>query len=290
MIERDTLQRFAFTDFPVRGEFVRLGATWQAIIEDRDYPPALRRLLGETLVAGTLLAATLRFSGSLILQIQGDGPCSLMVVECTSDRTLRGLAHWDGDVPDSSLRDALGNAKLVITIDPEDEQRRYQSIVALEGDSMSAVLENYLAQTEQLSTKLWIASDAHGAAGLLLQRAPGESPDEDAWERTVHLSETISESELLRLPPHELLYRLYHEENVRVFEQEPVSFRCTCSRDKVRNMLRSVGHDEVDSVLADEGKVGVNCEFCNQYYEFDKVDVELLFADETPPEIPTTPH
>lgn len=290
MVERDTLQRFVFMEFPVRGEFVRLGATWQAVTENRHYPPVVRRLLGETMVAGTLLAATLKFTGSLILQIQGNGPCSLLVVECTSERTVRGLAHWRGDITEGSLRHILGDGNLVITIDPQDEKRRYQSVVSLEGDSIATVLEAYLAQSEQISTRLWIASNDKNAAGLLLQRVPGDVGDDDGWERTVHLSQTVSESELLRLPSEDLLYRLYNEENVRVFDHEPVSFRCTCSRERVRNMLRSFGPQEIQSILADEGKISVNCEFCNQLYEFDSVDAAMLFADEVPPEIPPTSH
>lgn len=291
MVERDTLQRFVFTEFPVRGEFVRLGATWEAVTENRNYPPVVRRLLGETMVAGALLAATLKFNGSLILQIQGNGPVPLLVVECTSERTLRGLAHWHEPISEGSLRDVLGDGNLVITIDPQDEKSRYQSVVNLEGDSIATVLESYLAQSEQISTRLWIASNDKNAAGLMLQRVPGESTDDDdAWERTVHLSQTVSESELLRLPSEELLYRLFHEESVRVFDHEPVSFRCTCSREKVRNMLRAFGHDEVQSILADEGKISVNCEFCNQLYEFDSVDAAMLFVDEVSPEVPPTTH
>jgi len=290
MIDSDSLQRFVFSNSPVRGELVRLDATWQAVLDRHPYPPGVRRLLGEAMVCAALLAATLKFEGKLVMQIQGNGPVNLLVVECTSERTLRGLAHARDDVrSDAPIREVVGDARLVITVDPTQGRQRYQSIVELEGDTLASAIETYLERSEQIATHLYIASNASKAAGLLIQRLPGEMPDPDLWDRAVHLGQTIARDELLELPFEELLTRLYHEEDVVLFEAEPVSFRCSCSRDRVRDMLRSLGQAEVHATLAQEGRIGVHCEFCNRYYTFDAVDADLLFAQPAP-ELPPRQH
>lgn len=290
MIDSDSLQRFVFSDSPVRGELVRLEATWQAVLDRHPYPPGVRRLLGEAMVCAALLAATLKFDGKLVMQIQGNGPVNLLVVECTSERTLRGLAHARGDIgADAPIREVVGDAQLVITVDPTQGRQRYQSIVELEGDTLAAAIEAYLERSEQIATHLYVASSASKAAGLLIQRLPGELPDPDLWDRATQLGQTIARDELLDLPFEEVLTRLYHEEDVLLFEAEPVSFRCSCSRDRVREMLRSLGPEEVHATLAQEGQIGVHCEFCNRYYTFDAVDADLLFAQPAP-ELPPRQH
>ena len=290
MKSSDTIQRFVFEAAPVRGELVHLDATWRATLERHEYPMPVQTLLGECMVSAALLAATIKFQGSLIIQLQGSGPVSMLVVECTSDRTLRGLAHWSGDIGEGTLGELAGDGRLAITIDPGNGGSRYQSIVPIEGERISDALESYLRRSEQLDTRLWIATGRSGAAGMLLQKLPEPGGDADMWNRASHLAETVEDRELLELPTVELLHRLYHEERVRVFEAEPVSFRCRCSREKVRTMLRALGPDEVHDILAQEGKIGVHCEFCNQYYEFDAVDAELLLAADNPPEVPDTRH
>lgn len=274
----DSLQRFVFEHSPIRGEIVRLDATWRAVLERRDYPLPVRSLLGELMAAASLLAASIKFEGRLTLQAKGDGPVKLLVVECTSRQTLRGLAQWEGPVPVGGVPQLLGGGQLVITIEP-DRGERYQGIVAVDGESVAEVLEHYFARSEQLSTRLWLAADEAQAAGMLLQRLPqDEQHDADTWERAVHLGSTITRNELLRLPVRDILHRLYHEEDIRLFSGHPVSFRCSCSRARVETVLRMLGREEVRSILAERGNVEVDCEFCGSHYELDPVDAEQLFA------------
>ncbi len=277
----DTLHRFLFEHAAIRGEALRLDAGWRAILETHDYPPVVRRMLGEALAAAVLLSSTLKFKGSLTLQIQSDGPLHLLVAEATSERTFRGMAQWRDQVPEGELAAIFGRGRMVITLDPRDGGERYQGVVALEGDSLAAAVENYLARSEQLATRIWLAVDEQRAAGLLLQRLPGDTPDADtdAWDRVGHLAATVRPEELLELDGAALRHRLFHEEDLRVFEPEPVHFHCSCSRERVARMLLGLGADEVRSIVADEGQVEVHCEFCNRRYAFDPVDAEQLLAD-----------
>lgn len=286
----DLLQRFLFESADIRGDLVHLDATWQAVLEKHDYPAPVRRLLGEMMVAAVLLSATLKLKGRITLQIQGEGPVSLMVVECTSERTLRGLAHAAEQLPAGNLGALVGAGRLAITLEPVDGPERYQSIVELGGDTLAEVLENYLDISEQLETRLWFSVDDQRAAGLLIQKLPEsrKDSDADAWNRIHQLSTTIRDEELLNLPAREIIHRLYHEEDVRVFEPEAVCFRCSCDRERVANMLRTLGLEEVRSIIRDEGSVRVACEFCNHKYEFDVVDTEQLFAGDLSPDVPTT--
>ncbi|MDO8596708.1 MAG: Hsp33 family molecular chaperone HslO [Sulfuricaulis sp.] len=279
MITGDSLQRFIFENAPIRGEIVHLDATWQAVLERRQYPPRVREVLGELMAAAALLTSTLKFDGRLIMQIQGKGPVSLLVVECTSDRTMRAIAQWQGEIPDAPLAALVGDGRLAVTIDPLKGKERYQAIVALEGLTVAEAFENYFARSEQLATRLWLASDPQQAAGMLLQRLPeAEQFDDDAWVRAVHLGSTITREELLALPVREIVHRLYHEEDIRLFSRMPVSFRCSCSRERVEAVLRMLGRDEIHSILEEQGSVSVDCEFCGNRYEFDRIDAEQLFA------------
>ena len=289
---KDSLQRFLFENADIRGDIVHLDATWQAVLERHDYPQPVRDLLGEMMVASVLLTATVKYKGRLIMQIQGDGPVSLMVVECTSDRTLRGVAHSQTVVNTGNLKSLVGTGRLAITLEPENGKERYQSIVELAGDSLADAIENYLAVSEQLATHLWLSVDESRAGGLLVQKLPEtkKEHDKDAWNRVEQLSSTITASELLNLDAGDIIRRLFHEEDVRVFESEPVCFRCTCSRERVANMLRTLGKGEVESIIKDEGSIQVACEFCNHKYEFDSVDCEQLFISTISPGSPTTRH
>lgn len=290
MADQDLLHRFLFEHTHVRGEFLRLDASWKAVLARHDYPPVVRELLGEALAAAMLLGATIKFRGSLILQIQGDGPLSMLVAQVTAERTLRGTAEWKEEPESGSLQELFGKGHLAITIDPGPGKDRYQGIVELGDGGLADALANYFDRSEQLATRLWLAADDERAAGLLLQQLPGEDPDPDAWNRTLQLGSTVTGEELLSLPFRELLWRLYHEEDVRVFDPEPVSFRCGCSRQRIEEVLRSLGHDEVSDIVAEQGKVSVQCSFCGQNYEFDPVDAESVFAAEHPPQVPKTRH
>ncbi len=277
----DSLRRFLFEHAPLRGEIVRLDSVWQSVIERHNYPPVLRDLMGELCAAAVLLAATLKLQGAMVLQIHGKGAVKLLVVECSGDLELRATAKWEGDLSHGTLQDLVGDGRFVITLDPKDGNQAYQGIVALEGDTIAEILQNYMTRSEQLETRLWLAADGKSAAGMLLQKLPerGESPDEDAWGRATQIADTLKPEELLTLPAGELVHRLYHEEDIRLFDAQTVVFRCTCSRDNVARMLRMLGRSEVDSILAERGEIEVHCEFCNQRYVFDRVDADAVFAD-----------
>lgn len=285
----DTLQRFLFEHAPIRGECVQLAATWQAVTERHDYPPPLRRALGELMAAGALLAATLKFDGRLILQLHGSGPVNLIVVECAPGQAMRATAKWDGDIPEGGLRTMLGEGRFVISLMPESGQPGYQGVVDLRADGIAATLEHYMAASEQIETRLWLACDDLRAAGLLIQKLPERAAtDTDTWPRISHLAATVKPRELLELPLQTLLRRLFHEEDLRVFEPKPVYFRCSCSPERVTGMLHMLGRDEVRSVIAERGEVEVRCEFCNRRYAFDAVDCEQIFAAAaSPPSEPT---
>lgn len=291
----DSLQRFLFEHAPIRGEHVQLAATWQAVTERHDYPAPLRRVLGELMAAGALLAATLKFDGTLILQLHGNGPVKLIVVECAPGHAMRATAKWDGDIPGDGeagdLRALLGSGRFAISLVPESGQQGYQGIVDLDAGSIAAAFEHYMATSEQIETRLWLACDDTRAAGLLIQKLPErESADSDAWPRISHLAATVKPQELLELQPRALLHRLFHEEDLRVFDPQPVFFRCSCSPERVTGMLRMLGPDEVRSVVAERGVVEVRCEFCNRRYTFDAVDSEQIFATTIPAAPEPTRH
>ena len=277
----DVLRRFLFEHAPVRGEIVRLNAVWHSVIERHDYPPVLRDLMGELCAAAVLLAATLKLQGSMVLQIHGKGAVKLLVVECSGDLEVRATAKWEGDLSHGKLQDLVGDGRFIITLDPKDGNQAYQGIVALEGDSIAEILQNYMTRSEQLETRLWLAADGKSAAGMLLQKLPGqpESQDDDAWGRAAQIADTLKPEELLNVPAGELVHLLYHEEDIRLFDAQEVVFRCTCSRENVARMLRMLGREEVDSILAERGDIEVHCEFCNQRYVFDRVDADAVFAD-----------
>jgi molecular chaperone Hsp33 len=288
----DTLQRFIFEHAPIRGEVAHLDATWRAVLERHEYPTVLRAVLGELMAAGALLAATLKFEGSMILQLQGTGPVKLIVVECTSEQTLRATAKWNGMLSDdAALGDLLGDGRFVITLAPGDGKKSYQGVVAIDPAGVAASLEHYMQRSEQLDTRLWLAANDDRAAGVLVQRLPGrEESDEDGWNRATRLAETLKREELLGLPAIELVHRLYHEEDIRLFEPRPVSFRCSCSSERVSSMLRMLGHAEVRSILEERESVEVTCEFCNRAYRYDSVDAEQLFAAAHPAPAAATRH
>jgi len=286
---KDTLKRFLFENISIRGELTQLNKSWQAIIDKHDYPPVVRDVLAQMLVAGVLLAATLKFKGRITLQIQGSGDLPFVVAECSSDYAIRGLAHYNQDIQDASLKKLVGDGQLAITLETENSGERYQSIVELVGETVADAIEHYLETSEQLSTRLWLKSNDNAAAGLLIQKLPPESideenlvqtqQDEDGWNRVEQLSATIHEEELLSLSADDVIHRLYHEEDVRVFDPEPVFFRCSCSKERVANMLKSLGHEEIKAMLVEQSIISISCEFCNHPYDFDAVDAEQIFTD-----------
>jgi len=290
MPDNDQLHRFIIENTPVRGEIVHLDATWQAVLERADYPNNVRVILGEAMAACALLASTIKFKGSLILQIRGNGPLHLLVVQTTSEGAMRAIARWQGEVPDHNLNSIFGDGQMVMTIEPE-EGEPYQGIIALQGEHLKHAIEAYFTQSEQLNTLLWLSANNDTCAGMLLQEMPETKGDDiDAWQKANTLAATITDEELLNLPATEVLHRLFHEDDVRVFDAEPLYFRCACSRDRISTMLLSLGITEVHDIVEEQGKITVDCEFCNAHYEFDKVDVEIIFAANNQPDIPDTRH
>nr|AMP48216.1 Hsp33 protein [uncultured bacterium]AMP48432.1 Hsp33 protein [uncultured bacterium] len=288
----DTLNRFLFENTPVRGNLVNLTSTFQMALNRQHLPAGLKRSLGELMAASALLTATLKMTGSLVLQIQGKGQLKLLVVECNSDFGIRATAKWQGDIrDDQNLFDLMEHGQFVITLDPKDGGQTYQGIVPIEGRDISTILENYMLRSEQIDTKIWLCCDGNSAAGMLLQKLPETmnqvtqseesiEHDVDAWNRIGHLADTITDEELLHLPTETLIHRLFHEEDVRLFEASNTKFFCSCTRTSVANMLRMLGADEINSILEEQGKIEVNCDFCNTHYQFDKVDAAQLMASE----------
>ncbi len=312
---RDELHKFLFEGLPVRGMLVRLGPSWQEVqarhAQQGAYPAPVRTLLGEMAAAATLMQANIKFDGALVLQVFGDGPVKVAVVEAQPDLTFRATAKVVGAVDDTARLAAMvnvqGKGRCAITLDPKDKSggaQPYQGIVALHGDdgaplqAIADVLEHYMLQSEQLDTRLLLACDEEVAAGLLIQRLPVEGEgnleraqreDEiglnEAFNRIAHLASTVTPEELLALDADTLLHRLFWEEDVRRFEPLRPRFACTCSRERVRSMLRGLGRDEVEGILAERGDVEIGCDFCGTQYRFDAVDVGDLFtpAAERPP-------
>lgn len=293
----DSLKKFLFEDRTVRVQAVRLHDTWQQAQAHHQYPQAIKRLLGELVAASTLLAANIKFDGSLLLQIHGDGPIALLVVECRSDLSLRATVKVrEGHaVPETgtmqTLLNARGEGRFMVMLDPARKvpgQQAYQGIVPLEGETVAEALQHYMKASEQLDTRLWLAADAAHAAGLLVQRLPDqggmmhESTESDSWARAVHLAETVSADELVQTDVDTLIHRLYWEETLTAFEPTPVRWHCPCTRERVAGMLRSLGEAEVRDILEEQGKVEVSCDFCGKPYTFDPVDCAGLFAPSTP--------
>jgi molecular chaperone Hsp33 len=288
----DILQRFVFENTPIRGNLVNLTSTLQLALNKQHLPAGLKRALGELMAASALLTATLKMSGSLVLQIQSKGALKLLVVECNSEFGIRATAKWKGEVSDDqNLFDLIAHGQFMITLDPKDGRQAYQGIVPLEGESISTILENYMLRSEQIDTRIWLHCDGNSAAGMLLQKLPEtmnqvtksedlSTQDLDAWNRIGHLADTITDDELLNLPTETLLKRLFHEEDVRLFEASNTKFYCSCSRESVSGMLRMLGNEELTSIIEEQGKIEVNCDFCNAHYSFDKVDATQLMVTE----------
>jgi len=306
----DLLQVFVFDGAPVRGEIVNIRDAWQAILARKDYPVAVRKLLGDLVAAGVLLSGTLKFKGSMIIQAQGNGAIRLLVLECKENLVIRATAKLNEDIDLSDLPDNAGlsdlinpdgKGKLVITLDPADRQpgqNPYQGIVSLHDgqnpvQTIAEAIALYMRDSEQLETRLWLASDENSCGGLLLQKLPNMGGqlkmDDDlaaeGWARLQFLSDTVTEEELLSLEPQVLMKRLYLDESahhgVRSFDQRPIQFGCRCSRIKVADMLKMLGEEEVNSILEEKSAVETNCDFCGQIYVFDAVDCKQIFSSST---------
>ncbi len=290
MHDRDCLHRFVFEQYPIRGHLVHLDAAWRALIEHREYPQAIRDILGEAVAASLLLAGTVKFEGVLSLQLQGDGAVHLLLAQCTSGLGVRGLAryqerHEAAGTGAAGAGDLIGAGNLTVTLETDDGAQRYQGIVPITGDRLADSLQQYFENSEQLPTRLWLCADGDGACGMLLQRLPADGGGasraavavDDAWRRVQLIGDTLTPEELRTLADAEILHRLFNEDDLRLFEPSAVYFRCRCSRERVGGMLQGLGEAETRSVLAERGEVEVRCDFCNRAYVFDAVDVAQLF-------------
>lgn len=280
----NVLNRYLFEDLSVRGELVQLSDAYQHMLTNKDYPAPLQTLLGELLVATTLLTATIKFEGSITLQLQGDGPVSLVVVNGNNEQQVRGIARWDGELAEqANLHDMLGKGHLVITIEPKQGER-YQGVVGLEGNSIAEVIESYFARSEQLKTRLWIRTGEHQgqahAAGMLLQVMPDGTGSDTDFEHLEQLTDTVKDEELFTLTADDLLYRLYNQDKVQVFDPQSVEFKCGCSRERSASAILTVSKEEVADILASEGSIALHCDYCGTSYHFDSSDVAELYASQ----------
>lgn len=290
----DQLHRFLFTKHDIRGELVCISDTWQQLLNNHHYPPAVQTLLGEVLVATSLLTATLKFAGDITVQLQGDGPLKLLVINSNHQQQLRGVARLAGDVPEqASLTDLLGNGIMVITLTPEQGER-YQGVVDLDGDSLSTCLENYFQRSEQLATRLFIhTTHQHGqpvAAGILLQTLPARNTADNepvsVSEQPLSinhplnhlgiLTDTLTSHELCYLPAEQVLWRLYHEEEVTLYPPQAISFHCSCSRQRCLDVLATLSKQEITAMLQQQNSTDMHCDYCGQHYLFSADDLSSL--------------
>jgi molecular chaperone Hsp33 len=294
----DALASFVFEGAAVRGALVSLDACCRDILACHPYPPALRRVLAELLAAAALLASTLKFRGSLVVQLQGTGPVRMLVVECDATLALRATAQWKDEAETlaagadlATLAGAPADARLAITLDPKDGGPLYQGIVGLETASIAALIEHYLTSSEQIDSRLFLATTANGARGVLLQRLPSAGPaDLAAWEGIAAEASALGAGDLLAAgDAASFLSARFAKHDVRLFDPRPLRFACGCSEERIAGALRLLGRAEVESILAEQGMVGVTCEFCNRHYTFVASDARALFGREPGGRLPVTP-
>lgn len=280
----DQLQRFLFDDFDIRGEIANADNSFNDIIKNHDYTPEVANLVGELLVATTLLTAMLKFEGKIAVQLQGDGPLKILVINSNQDLQVRGTARVDGETAGLSFSQLVGKGHMMITISPVDGER-YQGIVDLSKDSLSACLENYFDQSEQLPTRviLHACSKEKGkakAAGLLIQTLPSSKDNHaDDFQHVCALAQTVKPEELFELTQEELLHRLYHQETVRLFEKQTISFKCSCSKERCLSSLASISPEEILEILNERGAIEMHCEYCVTDYRFELDDLQILLTD-----------
>jgi len=250
------------------------------VLARHDYPPVLQRTLGEMLAAVSMLSATLKFEGRLLLQAEGEGQVKMLMAECNQHQDLRAIARYDGELADDlSFDQLLQNGRIALTIEPNKGQR-YQGVVPLESETLAQCLQAYFEQSEQLGTSIQLAADGQRAAGLMLQVMPAEGRGDEDWDRVSMLASTLKDEELLQLDNEALLFRLFHEEVCRLYEPQPLRFRCDCSRERSAEALKFMTEQELLEILKEQnGIIDVGCQFCNQTYNFDETDIRALFSE-----------
>lgn len=281
MQSRDQLQRFIFEHADIRGSIVRMENSFQQIISQRSYPPKIQQLLGEALIACLLLADSIKFEGRLSLQFQGDERLSMLLVQCDHQLKIRGFARFAEQMNDEDYEQAFLNGQLALTISPDKSTQAYQSLVPINSSSMAENLMHYFAQSEQLSTRIWLATGEQQAAGMMLQLLPdsGTAEREEFWSYATQIGQTVSKEELLTLDNITLLHRLYHETELRIFDPREIQFKCQCSKEKMKEVLRVLGEEEANELLKEQQTIEVSCDFCNQQYDFDSIDIAVIFKN-----------
>ena len=269
---------FLFEQLDIRGAWVQLGTAWQEMTAGRNYPEPARDLLGQLAAVTALIAANLKQAGRLTFQLRGNGDVSLLVMDCDEQLRLRGMARAEPGIAPGSLQTLLGEGALTLTLDTADMREPYQSHVPIEGDTLATAFEHYLAQSEQLPTRLWLAAGPDAAAGLFLQALPGaHARDADGWNRVQTLADTVRAEELLELGAIKLIERLFTEEDVRVYDPRLVSYFCPYDPAKIHAMLRGVGRAECEAILGEQGEIRVHDDICNHEYVLDAAAVAALF-------------
>jgi molecular chaperone Hsp33 len=305
MNNKDQLLQFTFAHHNVRGEITRVNTSLNEILNKHPYPPAIQHLLAEVVTAASLLSATIKFDGLLVLQARGSGPITTLMAECSNTQAIRGIARWDTDLDpqkidpqETDLRKLLGKAQLAISIVPR-QGKRYQGIVPLEDGQLAHCLESYFRQSEQLNTRIWLSTNLVGqspehhhtpdtmpvGAGLLLQQLPDSSllddtqnTTQETWEHLSHLAATITPDELLHLAAEDILYRLFHQDPVNLLDKKPITFQCSCSRERTQQTLLGLGEHELKQLMEKQKTITINCQFCNETYHYDTVDIAQLAA------------
>jgi molecular chaperone Hsp33 len=280
-MQTDYVQRFLFEELDIRGRLVCLTRAWQRMLEGRRYPGRIAGLLGHTTALNVLLAANQKGAGRVTLQVQGAGPVKLLVADCTAGLGIRGMAHYESRLPapEASERSLIGEGRISVTLQDSASGRFYQSLVPLEGETMEGIFEHYLERSEQLGACVRLHADTGAVCGLLLEKLPGaERRDPDGWNRIMHLAATLTLDETREAQPYDLLTRLFPEELMRVFPLHAVQYHCPYDEEKVKEMLRGLGREEVQSILDERGEVVIRNEMCNHEYRFDAEAVARIFA------------
>jgi molecular chaperone Hsp33 len=278
-VQTDYVQRFLFEELDIRGRLVCLTAAWQKMLEGRAYPPQIAALLGETTALAILLGANRKGSGRTTLQVRGSGPVPLLVADCTSDLKIRGMAHYEEGAA-GTVRELIGEGRFALMLEDTASGQIYQSVVPLEGDDLSEIFAHYLTQSEQLPSFVLLFADNEAACGLLLEKLPkADERDADGWNRMAKFAATLTLQETREVQPYDLLTRVFPEELLRVYKIDPVEYHCPYDVGKVKNMLRSLGRAEVESILKEKGEVLIKNEMCNHEYRFDAEAVASMFAE-----------
>jgi molecular chaperone Hsp33 len=275
----NSLQRFMFEHAEIRGEIAHLDDTFITIINQRPYPAVIKKLLGEALISCLLLAGSIKFEGEISLQFQGDKRLPLLLIQCDNQLQLRGFANYQDALIDIDYSNAFLQGQMVLTITPFNQTKSYQSMLPIDSISMADNLMHYFAQSEQLSTRVWLTVGNKSAAGMLLQLMPGQDSlqRENFWEYATHLGQTVSAYELLTLDNETLLYRLYHETELRLYPARMVHFKCRCNLEKITHVVTLLGEDEAKKIVSEQESISIHCDFCNSHYTFDAIDIHLLF-------------